>query len=82
MMDYFLRIASDILDDSLFLLYAYIKSSNHGTGRNLPSESNFYMATSYRCSKSALNQLIKCFSLDIPEVCIFVFLIYEKKFFL
>ena len=36
--------------------------------RNLPSESNFYMATSYRCSKSALNQLIKCFSLDIPEV--------------
>ena len=39
------------------------------------------MATSYRCSKSALNQLIKCFSLDIPEVCIFVFLIYEKKFF-
>jgi len=36
--------------------------------KNLPSESNFYMATSYRCSKSALNQLIKCFSLDIPEV--------------
>merc|ERR1719266_292673 len=28
--------------------------------RNLPSESNFYMA--------ALYQLIKCFSLDIPEV--------------
>jgi len=38
-------------------------------GRNLPSETNFYMATSYRCSKSALNQLIKCFSLDVPEVC-------------
>ena len=57
------------------------QSSNHATGRNLPSESNFYMATSYRCSKSALNQLIKCFSLDIPEVCIFVFLIYEKKVF-
>jgi len=36
--------------------------------KNLPSETNFYMATSYRCSKSALNQLIKCFSLDIPEV--------------
>merc|ERR1712168_791680 len=36
--------------------------------KNLPSESIFYMATSYRCSKSALNQLIKCFSLDIPEV--------------
>merc|ERR1711892_1113351 len=36
--------------------------------KNLPSESNFYMATSYRCSKSALNQLIKCLSLDIPEV--------------
>ena len=36
--------------------------------KNLPSESNFYMTTSYRCSKSALNQLIKCFSLDIPEV--------------
>merc|ERR1711997_1142043 len=36
--------------------------------KNLPSESNFYMAPSYRCSKSALNQLIKCFSLDIPEV--------------
>merc|ERR1712212_1152103 len=36
--------------------------------KNLPSESNFYMATSYRCSKSALNQLIKCFSLDIPDV--------------
>jgi len=35
---------------------------------NQPSESNFYMATSYRCSKSALNQLIKCFSLSIPEV--------------
>ena len=38
--------------------------------RNLPNESNFYMATSYRCSKSALNQLIKCFSLDIPEVSV------------
>merc|ERR1712013_674524 len=40
--------------------------------KNLPSESNFYMATSYRCSKSALNQLIKCFSLDIPEVTFLV----------
>merc|ERR1711953_530699 len=36
--------------------------------KNEPSESNFYMATSYRCSKSALNQLIKCFALSIPEV--------------
>ena len=45
-----------------------ISSFLGSVGRNLPSESNFYMATSYRCSKSALNQLIKCFSLDIPEV--------------
>jgi len=36
--------------------------------KNEPSESNFYMATSYRCSKSALNQLMKCFALSIPEV--------------
>lgn len=36
--------------------------------RNLPSETNFYMATSYRCSKAALNQLIRCLALDIPEV--------------
>ena len=49
--------------------------------RNLPSESNFYMATSYRCSKSALNQLIKCFSLDIPEVDLtFLFKIWSKSF--
>eukprot|EP00088_Acartia_fossae_P038211 TRINITY_DN39516_c0_g1_i3.p1 TRINITY_DN39516_c0_g1~~TRINITY_DN39516_c0_g1_i3.p1 ORF type:complete len:241 (-),score=50.49 TRINITY_DN39516_c0_g1_i3:24-746(-) len=36
--------------------------------KNCPQETNFYMATSYRCSKSALNQLVKCFSLSVPEV--------------
>jgi NAD(P)-dependent dehydrogenase (short-subunit alcohol dehydrogenase family) len=36
--------------------------------KNAPSETNFYMATSYRCSKSALNQLVRCFSLSVPEI--------------
>ena len=68
--------------DDLFYLQAFLpllrKSSSPrvlaissflgSISKNLPSESNFYMATSYRCSKSALNQLIKCLSLDIPEV--------------
>merc|ERR1711973_79064 len=36
--------------------------------KNEPSESNFYMCTSYSCSKAAMNQLIKCFALSIPEI--------------
>jgi len=36
--------------------------------RNTPRETNFYMATSYRCSKAALNMLIKCLAVDIKEV--------------
>merc|ERR1711962_1150692 len=36
--------------------------------KNQPSETNFYMCTSYRCSKTALNQLIRCFALSEPEV--------------
>ncbi|TRY69488.1 hypothetical protein TCAL_15118, partial [Tigriopus californicus] len=41
----------------------YISSLLGSIQLNTPKETNFYMSTSYRCSKAALNQLVKCFSL-------------------
>jgi len=46
----------------------FISSFLGSTSRNEPKETNFYMATSYRCSKAALNMLVKCMALDIKEV--------------
>eukprot|EP00095_Tigriopus_kingsejongensis_P009183 maker-scaffold145_size311916-snap-gene-2.25 protein:Tk09183 transcript:maker-scaffold145_size311916-snap-gene-2.25-mRNA-1 annotation:"short chain oxidoreductase" len=42
----------------------YISSFLGSIACNVPKETNFYMATTYRCSKSALNQLVKSFSVS------------------